>query len=94
MNKQDYIDIAVQYFPDALAEVGKLSVVANNKHNPGEPIHWAREKSNDHWGSWGRHMSKLGTIDNDSGMIHDSSALWRFLAINQIAIEKDITRQV
>ena len=94
MTKEEYIAIAVEYFPDALAEVGNLSVVANNKHNPGEPIHWARDKSNDHWGSWGRHMSKLGKIDLDSGMRHDSSWAWRTLAINQIAIEKDITRQV
>lgn len=94
MTKQEYIDIAVEYFPDALAEIGKLCVVANEKHNPGEHIHWDRSKSFDHWGSWGRHLSKLGTIDPDTGMPHASSWAWRTLAINQTGIEKDIYRQI
>jgi len=88
--KQEYIDIAVSYFPDALAEIGEHCVRSNEKHNPGQPVHWSREKSNDHWGSWGRHMSNLGKIDPESGFPHDTSALWRFLAINQIRIEKDL----
>lgn len=87
MNKQEYIAIAVQYFPDALAEIGELSVRANEKHNPGEPIHWSRHKSNDHWGSWGRHTSKLGTIDQETGLLHDVPWAWRTLAINQIRAE-------
>lgn len=91
MTKQEYIDIAVQYFPDALAEVGKLCEVSNTKHNgPDAPIFWTRDKSNDHWGSWGRHLSKMGTIDEESGLPHDVSALWRFLAISQIRTEKDV----
>jgi hypothetical protein len=89
MTKQEYIDIAVEYFPDALAEVGKLCVVMNEKHNPGEPVHWTREKSNDHWGSWGRHMRDRGKIDPESNLPHDTSWLWRTCAINQIRIESE-----
>jgi len=37
-----------QYFPRALAAVAHHSFVGNEKHNPGEPLHWAREKSTDH----------------------------------------------
>lgn len=92
MTREEYIAIAVEYFPDAIAEIGELSVKANEKHNPGEPIHWARDKSKDQWGSWGRHMSKLGTIDEDSGMMHDSSWGWRTLAINQLRIEDNLPK--
>jgi hypothetical protein len=88
MTKQEYIDVAVRYFPDALAEIGELCVVSNNKHNPGEPIHWSREKSNDHAGSWGRHIAKMGTIDPESGLPHDTSVGWRRLAMSQIRIEE------
>ena len=35
----------LMYFPQACAAVAKLSHDANEQHNPGEPIHWAREKS-------------------------------------------------
>jgi len=88
MNKQEYIDIAVRYFPDALEEVGRLCVIANAKHNgPNAPIEWTRDISNDHWGSWGRHLRDRGTIDPESGLPHDTSWLWRTLAINQIRIE-------
>ncbi len=48
------------YFPDALALVARHSVRANEKHNPGEPVHWNRGKSNDHADcilSWGRGLS-------------------------------------
>jgi hypothetical protein len=84
---EELIEIAVSYFPDALAEVGELCVVANEKHNPGEPIHWSKDKSNDHWGSRGRHSGQLGKIDPESGLLHDVSWLWRTLAINQVRLD-------
>lgn len=79
--------MAVEYFGDAIAEVGLHSIAMNEKHNPGEPVRWDRDKSKDHWGSYGRHLSKLGTVDPESGRLHDVSWLWRTLAINQIRNE-------
>jgi len=38
----------LDYFPAALAEVAKVSVAGNEKPNPGQPLHWSRDKSNDH----------------------------------------------
>ena len=35
----------LDYFPNAVAAVANVSVVGNRQHNPGEPLHWAREKS-------------------------------------------------
>ena len=90
--KEYHIAVAVEYFGDAIAEIGQHCVDSDKKHNPdkapNEPATWNREASNDHWGSWGRHISKLGKIDPDSGKLHDVSVLWRMLAINQERAEK------
>ena len=33
----------LDYFPDAIAAVAYLSFRGNQQHNPGQPLHWARE---------------------------------------------------
>jgi len=35
----------LNYFPHACAAVAHHSYLSNEQHNPGEPIHWAKEKS-------------------------------------------------
>jgi hypothetical protein len=48
-----------RYFPKALREITKVSVVNNVRYNPGRDpfdINWARGKSNDQLGSGFRHM--------------------------------------
>ena len=35
------------YFPDALIAVAIVSQLGNDQHNPGKPLHWSRDKSND-----------------------------------------------
>jgi hypothetical protein len=77
----------LDYFPDALAEVARLSKIGNDKHNPGEPLHWSRGKSNDHADCIMRHMIDRGTVDKD-GLLHDVKVAWRALAMLQLAIEK------
>ena len=37
----------VKYFPHAMAAVAELSRIGNDQHNPGQPLHWAKEKSTD-----------------------------------------------
>ena len=77
----------LDYFPDALADVARLSKIGNDKHNPGEPLHWARGKSTDQADCIIRHMVDRGTIDTD-GVLHDTKVAWRALAQLQLAIEK------
>ena len=77
----------MQYFPDALVEVAKLSYVGNEQHNPGKPLQWSREKSNDHEDTLMRHLMERGTVDID-GVPHSVKAAWRALAIAQLDIEK------
>lgn len=49
----------IAYFAAALAGVARLSKVANEKHNPGEPMHHARAKSNDHADCIVRHLTDV-----------------------------------
>ncbi len=49
----------IKYFPDAMAAVASHSFVSNEQHNPGEPLHWAREKSTDQLDALARHLTEL-----------------------------------
>jgi hypothetical protein len=76
----------LRYFPRALAEVAALSQVANEQHNPGESLHWARDKSADHHDALTRHLLEAGTIDSD-GMRHSAKVAWRALAALELELE-------
>lgn len=43
------------YFPAAIMRIANLSFRANERHNPGEPMHHARGKSTDHYDCILRH---------------------------------------
>jgi hypothetical protein len=77
----------LDYFPNALAEVAKISKKGNDQHNPGEPIHWARGKSMDHADTIIRHLMERGRLDVD-GTRHSAKAAWRALALLQEELEQ------
>lgn len=84
-------DGCVMYFPKALCAVAEVSRIGNEQHNPGEPLHWARAKSADHFNSALRHM-----IDHRAGVVYDSDGArtlakvaWRILAALELDIEKE-----
>ena len=62
-----------RYFPDALVAVARLSWAGNEKHNKGQPLHWSRDKSNDHADCLLRHQMDCGSgeVDPDSGELHE-----------------------
>jgi hypothetical protein len=77
------------YFPDALARVALHSVVSNEKHNPGQPVHWSRSKSSDHEDCIARHSISVA-IDPDSldgDVPHIVCRAWRALAALQLWLE-------
>lgn len=76
----------LDYFPLALAEIAKVSVAGNNQHNPGQPLHWAKEKSTDHADCIIRHLAERGGKDTD-GQLHSAKLAWRALALLQIELE-------
>lgn len=77
----------LKYFPQALLAVARLSQIGNDKHNPGEPLHWSREKSNDHLDCIARHLIDAGTVDGEDGLLHDVKLAWRALANLELALE-------
>ena len=76
----------LDYFPDALAAVARCSKKGNDQHNPGEPLHWAREKSTDESDALIRHFLERGEIDVD-GIPHSAKVAWRALALLQKEME-------
>lgn len=77
------------YFPNALAEVARVSKAGNDQHQPGEPMHHARGKSTDHADCIIRHLVDAGTIDSD-GQRHSAKVAWRALALLQEELERDL----
>lgn len=76
----------LMYFPDAIAAVAECSRVGNDQHNPGQPLHWARDKSQDHADCAVRHLMEAGSIDSDK-VRHSAKAAWRCLALLQLELE-------
>ena len=78
----------LNYFPDAIREVAKVSFVGNEQHNPGKELFWDRSKSGDELDALTRHLIDAGTIDTD-GVRHSAKVAWRALANLQKEIEKE-----
>lgn len=80
----------VKYFPLALAAVARVSKAGNDQHNPGQAIHWAREKSTDHEDCIMRHLTDVaaGTNVDTDGELHLAKVAWRALAALQLAEEQ------
>jgi len=81
----------LDYFPLALLYVSKVSKIGNDKHNPGEPLHWARGKSMDQADTIGRHLLTR-KIKGSDGVLHAGNLAWRALADLQLLIEELIAK--
>jgi hypothetical protein len=86
------------YFPDALLLVAFISRLGNDKHNPGQPLHWAKEKSTDEPDCEVRHMlDGFRKLPPDPGLealgqlSHKASKAWRALADLQRACDAERT---
>ena len=76
------------YFRDALLAVSHVSWCGNQKHNPGEPLHWARGKSTDEEDAMGRHLLERDQIDMLTKEAAAAQLAWRALAHLQKLLEK------
>ena len=67
------------YFPDALIALAQLSALANEQHNPGEPLHWAKEKSTDEADALARHQLQhiKGELYDTDRVLHATKVFWR-----------------
>lgn len=87
-NEFPMFDGLLAYFPNALAEVSRVSKIGNEQHNPGQPMHWARGKSTDHGNKIMRHLVDAGGHDT-WGVRHSARLAWRALALLQQELEDD-----
>ena len=89
----------LRYFPAALAGVARVSKLGNDKHNPGQDLFHARDKSTDHGDCIFRHMmdvqdllsridKKDTTVSTQQLLDEVSSVAWRTLAFSQELHEK------
>lgn len=79
----------LDYFPNALAEVAKLSHRATQQHHPDAGMHWDRSKSTEHADKIMRHLVDRGKLD-DKGLRHSAMVAWRALALLQEELEADL----
>ena len=81
----------LDYFRDALLEVSHVSWLGNQKHNPGQPLHWARGKSTDEIDALGRHLAcreQMDKIHPEHEAIEEAAQMaWRSLAFLQKLLE-------
>jgi len=86
----------LMYFPDALMAVAEHSKKGNDKHNPGQPLHWAKEKSKDHADCIARHLIDIGpnwdAVDPETQSLHAQALAWRALALLQTVLESSNKR--
>lgn len=71
----------LDYFPNAIVEVAKLSKAGNDKHNPGQPLHWSFDKSSDHADCITRHLLDRDKVDEEDGIPHVIKIAWRAMAL-------------
>lgn len=82
----------LMYFPDAMLAIAEHSKKGNDKHNPGEPLRWAKEKSSDQADCVARHLIDIGpnwdAVDQETGSLHATALAWRALALLQTVLER------
>lgn len=77
----------VAYFPRAVRAIARVSKRGNDKHNPGQPVHWSKDKSTDHPDCAARHALTPYEIDPETGELHLAHKAWRTLAWLETVLE-------
>jgi len=83
----------LKYFPKAAMAVSAHSLKANEKHNPGAPLHWDRSKSTDEMDALVRHIIDKagGMIEDEDGLLVDVAIAWRGMAnLEKVLEDKEL----
>lgn len=78
----------LDYFPRAVAAVSECSLVGNEQHHPGTPLHWDYKKSSDHADCISRHLIDRHSYDTD-GVRHIVKLAWRALALLETTLREE-----
>ena len=79
----------LDFFPDAIVAISRLSYRSTQQHHPDAPMHWDRRKSSDEADTMLRHFLQRGTLDTD-GIPHSAKVAWRALALLQKELEGNL----
>ena len=73
----------IKYFPNAIKDVAKLSLIANEQHHPNTPLHWDMDKSKDELDACKRHLidHASGIEFDDDSVRHLTKCAWRLMAM-------------
>lgn len=74
----------LRYFPAAVAAVAHHSYLGNEKHNPGQPLHWDRAKSGDEKDALCRHLMESEVAGYEHELV---GMAWRAMADLQKYLE-------
>lgn len=85
----------IKYFPKAIREVTKASVIGNKQHLPGQSLEWDRSKSSDEPDALIRHIldHAEGEIFDTDGVRHLAKAGWRIMAWIEKELENEQERK-
>lgn len=83
----------LRYFPAALAGVARISFLGNQKHNPGQEMHHARSKSNDHGDCVVRHLTDVGDYLAELEREQDPARREQLVAAMLIEVDQQTWRQ-
>ena len=87
ITKEDRITSGVlDYFPNALAAIGRWSTYNNTKYPPAVPSpdgspRWSFNVSTNHADAIASHLAQRGTVDTETGFSHSVPLAWRALAL-------------
>ena len=81
----------IKYFPDAIAEIARVSYIGSKQHHPDQGVFWDRDKSRDDLDALTRHLMEAGKIDTD-GVRHSAKVAWRAMANLQKELENSNER--
>lgn len=82
----------LDYFPLAIAEAAKASVVGNSQHMPGDPLHWDPEISKDNEDALIRHYIDRFEIDKD-GVAECGKMFWRAGAVAELILRNRLKKK-
>tara|TARA_R110000851_G_scaffold191742_1_gene342351 strand:- start:971 stop:1273 length:303 start_codon:yes stop_codon:yes gene_type:complete len=82
----------IDYFPNACLYVSEVSLKANDQHNAGQPMHWAKEKSIGDGNEILRHLIDRGKLDDD-GLLHTGKVAWRAMELLERELSDNLTEK-
>jgi hypothetical protein len=84
----------IAYFPLAIAAVAAHSLRSNEQHNPGQPLHWDKAKSQDEKDALCRHLIDGVGATPETDIVEATAVAWRAMANLERTLEKQESQKL